>query len=797
MTSGEGFSRNRGWILSLCIMTRVVLLLLFGLLPVAPVAQSWSTSWHVVSEDGSELAGARATHGQAFGEMLEQSSAWFRAMGFRAPDMERSPESASSFLARVKDDAEAISSSNSWDPSRDPDPHNRMFLTGNLGMTSPDTPIERLMWASPVHEIFHAVQNAYPTYISGAFSSDNLRRLPACIPESNRSAPGSDSYANAWFTEGTSGAVQVRWLERAGRPYTHHYQNPSHASWVRYFDQQLHNPNLPASHRVGAWREGERAAGRSWRCGYGTWWFWHAVGEMLAEESGQEVGYLHYILKSSASWDDAGLAAVDDGLKEAARVFDSSYRYDEGLYEIYPAFIAEYADDETFYHQPDAVALRGRSEVKWRDDVIAPVATKAFEVRINVDDNATESSRFTVTLDPQDNRDQLHLIAGQTVYRQGDALADEDPYTFTLPVLRDTTILVRLANVAKEAADTDGTPFSIRFELGGFYGAPASGPYVAPDVDIPPGFNVMSGPPELVGCQSGPEGGSVFDLISAAEAVGDIRRAEGNANQMFSDMDEALEDGELPIPGATPQQRAAMKRMIESGAISEAQLAEMRAAIAEAQMEMRQNEPDIDEARAEMAREYQNRSRLIANFVGKAAGKTCQIFLTAGLQGEEGGAQQLSVADDSDLPDDAPLAVGIDNVGYLVGDSQAEMMQAMGAEDSFSVCMMTPEEQARDQRSACPRGCSGGSLVLEEASQGHAKGTLRVDLIRQLDGGPNATCPRIDRRELVVGFNITSANAGQDADIFRGISDEMFRLMGVDPAGIDLFRGAMNGRMFR
>ena len=129
-----------------------------------------------------------------------------------------------------------------------------------------------------------------------------------------------------------------------------------------------------------------------------------------------------------------------------------------------------------------------------------------------------------------------------------------------------------------------------------------------------------------------------------------------------------------------------------------------------------------------------------------------------------------------------PLLVGISNVGWLKGSWQ-DMARD---EHPFNVCMMTPREQAAERQSQCPVVCSGGALVLDEASQGRAKGTLRVDLVRTLPSEQG--CPRVDRRELVVGFNIASANSGQDADMMRGISDETLRAMGMDQAQIDAIR---------
>ena len=88
------------------------------------------------------------------------------------------------------------------------------------------------------------------------------------------------------------------------------------------------------------------------------------------------------------------------------------------------------------------------------------------------------------------------------------------------------------------------------------------------------------------------------------------------------------------------------------------------------------------------------------------------------------------LCDVGDHDEGEPMAVGIENVGYLVGS-----VQDVAREDNpFGVRMMTPENQARERTSAHPVVCSAGQLTLDEASQGHAKGMLRVDLTRYLDG---------------------------------------------------------------
>lgn len=763
---------------------RAALLAVILVVFVSPAtAQGWLTDWEARSEDGeTELTGDRAAHADEFLAMLEEASTWFSSMGYRAPSiMERAPGNSAAYLARVKESpTDIVSGVTYWN---DPTPRAQMKLTGNLGMTNPSTAIERLMWASPVHELLHASMWMYP-----GFRAQRLREAASDSYKLPRCPDGTDAYPLGWLNEGASSVLQIRWYERErGGTYGHPFTNPGTAAWVRHFDQPIHLGRVPSAFensRSPAYRA-EREAGRSWRCGYGAWPFWYFVGEELAEEPGQETEYLRYIMEQPSGWEDGALGAVDRGLREAAVAFGSSYRVDEGLFELYPAFIAEYADTTAFYERPGIAILLGGSQLDQRSSILDPLSTDAWEVNVTVPDDLDGGSvPFRVTVESDEERDQLHLIEGDRVIQQ--PLADEDPYETVVQIRRDTTFLIRLSNVAEEAADTEPALYTIRFEVGGFYGETATD---VPEVDIPPGFSVMSGPPILTSCQGAAAEGSVFDLITAAEATGDVRRMVDGGERLLDNMGEALDDGEVYFPGMTAAQRRAMQQAIESGAISPAQLAEMRAAVQEAQGEMDQVRQSGDEAQAELAQEYRDRSRLIMTLVGSAGSETCQILITAGLRGEEGGAQMLSVEDTEDDGPDDPLPVGIHSVGWIVGD--VEDMQR--DENPFGVCMMTPREQERESRSSCPVVCSGGSLVLEEASQGHARGTLNVDLVRT-HSNPNG-CPRVERRQLVVGFNITSANSGQDADLFRGMSDETLRALGMDQAQIDAFR-VFDGGLF-
>src|SRR3546814_14372921 len=92
------------------------------------------------------------------------------------------------------------------------------------------------------------------------------------------------------------------------------------AAWVRVFDQPLYRGAIPFQHQVSMDRA--QVSGTetpSWHCDYGTWYFWYAVGDMIARNDREKVAYTRYIFETPRSFDDDGIDIVDRGLKRAER----------------------------------------------------------------------------------------------------------------------------------------------------------------------------------------------------------------------------------------------------------------------------------------------------------------------------------------------------------------------------------------------------------------------------------------------------------------------------------------------
>lgn len=783
-------------------------LFLVALAPLAEAQRPWpTTEWYVVEEGILMVAGnpdstvprtnlvevepPRDQVARLHERELQGVSEWFERLGFKAPPMERHESGA--YRGRLKNDESSIVSSTNGDPRTEL----FMRLSSRPDLSAPEHIVDKLMARAGSHELFHAVAWAYQPY--GRFANANKEELPMCGAERG----GTDHYASSWLMEGAASALQTRWIERQeGRTYRHHYDDPSRAAWMRYFDQPLHRPHLGEMALNPARRAAEYELGRSWKCGYGTWYFWYALGEMLGDDLDEKVKYLRYILDSNGSTADGGLGYVDNGIKNAALMLEAPQRYRQGLYAAYPEFIAEHANDWRFYENPEPVELEGERGIVWGTGDLEPLSTQAWIVRVDVPDHLGEgrSIPLHMTLAETPLRDQLHLIVDDRIVAHPES--EEDPYEIKLSVRRDTTFLVRLANVAEDAPETEAAPFRLLFDLGGFYGGPADDPQASrsvslsdlPEYDTAPGFNVLDGPEALIGCTGGIGQGAAFDFITAAEAAGDVRRAGDAGAQDLEAMMEAMESGDLPIPNATPAQREAFRRARARGdRNAEAMLTpQMRAELARAQAQLGQVREEAEaQATADMAQTMPGRATIFATFTGYkgvGGGQECSVVFRAVVAGEEGGAQTLTVPSEAEVARssrDGSLPIGIDTVEFLAGSAGPNAPPDPA--NDYRVCMMNPEEQARERESSCPVVCSAGSLEFLRAEQGHIQGQLRVDLV-----GPEqrtgSGCPTVDRRTLHLRFNVASANTGQDTDVTRGVSDEMLRRAGIPQDAIDAMR---------
>src|SRR5690606_36572607 len=158
--------------------------------------------------------------------------------------------------------------------------------------------------------------------------------------------------------------------------------------------------------------------------------------------------------------------------------------------------------------------------------------------------------RFTLDALDGTNRDDLHLIVDERVaWRPVDATAPYADVQEIRPAAgaagRVVEYLVRVANVAAMAGETEHAMYSLRVEVDGFYGSDvASSELAAGDIDrvaakLPPGFNVRG--PQPWSCGGSDRSRALFDVQTPDEAARDLERslpqAAGNTENWLDELE--------------------------------------------------------------------------------------------------------------------------------------------------------------------------------------------------------------------------------------------------------------------
>lgn len=789
----------------------IALLLVFA----APAAAQWpTTDWEVMDSPGGDLTaipwlggdldaiaariippvGERARFARQHEGMLEGGSAWFQSLRFAPPlqiteDYDRAVSAGEAYLAILKRNSTEIGSSHGAE--------GMMNLTTHPRFLDADTPIWDLMEASAIHELYHGVQKG---------SSASLVSRMVSEPPELAGCPGDTDLD--WLVEGTAAMVQIRWLEGQKGPWGHPFHGSSRASWVREFDQPLVRGSLPGEQLASQPPRPEMTEMEtiSWACDYGTWYFWYAVGEMIGRTPEERVAFTRYIFEGTEPWADGGVANADAGLKAAAAEYRAITPYREGLYDLYPEFVAQYLTADRFYRSLETVEMEApglyEATAAASGGALGPLANRAWRVRVRLPQNASPipyNVRFTLEASGSTDRDDLHLIVGDDV--AGRPAEASTPYTAVrrtdaVEPADDGAIefLVRVANVAPEATDTEDAEFTLRVEVDGFYGSDADATAAQVGGELPPGFAVNG--PGFWGCRGGSDARAVFDLMTPDELGQDIDRM---VPEMAQDMEDQMDDLEIMIQRLEAQGQSAGMSREQIQQMREQMRAEIARATAEAQ-------PDINEA----AQEARGRrmTTLGATFVGREGGDECQVTLLANLRGREGGAQMIPGAAEPDhYPEDERPEFGLMvypgdalramRTGYgATGPAGAPDMRAMQqlAEryGNWEVCTMTDEDRRRERESVqgtgCPAvTCTAGQLVLERAEQGRVAGTFQFEVVRWPDE-QTGRCRRPEARGTVSGhFNVASTDDGTDDNSLSGLGGVMSGAVPIIPGAPILF----------
>ncbi|SEL39584.1 hypothetical protein SAMN05421666_3519 [Roseovarius nanhaiticus] len=709
--------------------------------------------------------GERGEIAQKHETVLKAASIWYQSLGFPEPvqkteddDLNVGPGEA--YLGHLKRDPGGAGSSHTSD--------GEMLLTSNPGVLSADTPIWTLMKASAVHELFHAIQDKMSPPLTPA-----MRVAPQ-----NPQCPGPRDELDtnlSWLIEGTAAMVQIRWLEGTEDvSWDHPFKGSHRAAWVQTFDQSLHMGALPAEHMERAKRPEMTALETvSWYCDYGTWYFWYAVGDMIGRTDGERVAFTRYIFEGNEPWADGGIVNVDRGLKAAAANYNAIRAYSAGLYDLFPQFVAQYLTKDRFYGDLQQVDLGApdihRTTSALTGGPLKPLAARAWRVRVQLPQDASPipyKVRFTLDAADGTDRNDLHLIVEDTLIKK--PMDPTAPYTDVEQIGPSgdgvADYLVRVANVAEDAAETENAEFSMRIEVEGYYGNEVTAGMPSGDVgaiagELPPGFAVR-GPPQW-SCSGGASSRALFNLVTPQERGRDIERA--------------VPDFVRSMTGVADQLDIITQKAERGGVVDKATAQQLHDKLAEGRATLDSTNPAAKDA-ASKARARQA-TKINATFVGSNDDEMCQMLLTATLKDPKGGPQSVAGAvDKARYPKDEAPVFNLEVLQQAFFDAARRGFQADPDQEreSWVACTMTAEEQQKVRKYAARIGCepvlcSPGRLTLEAAEQGRIAGTFEFDILRERTSG---RCDTPLGRDKAVGhFNVHSTDDGYDDDsLFGGVA---------------------------
>lgn len=335
--------------------------LLFAALVLASgraAAQSWAdTPWAVGCENPEPCAPAD----DFYEPMLVHASQWLQGLGFRAPAIAPNEDHPGAYYAAISDaEPEEARGIGMYDA-----PTKRILLRADFFFTlgEPgqdfDTPAFQALVvheATPVHELFHAVQSGYHDL--------------AAAPDGQR-----------WIWEGSAGAVQMAYAQEfradveVSRRLRVSYTTP------------LHEPG---------------DAGEV----HGTWRFFRDIGVQIGSPS--TIGYLHDVFRQNLAANN-GLDGVDQALRAHGGLHAQLPRFFAGLGEYF-----EY-NFEPETHRADLPADQDRREHRFPLRV-REVAGKGARVEVSTPTGGPVQVRFSMQPDHPD----LHLIVdGRLVGENG------------------------------------------------------------------------------------------------------------------------------------------------------------------------------------------------------------------------------------------------------------------------------------------------------------------------------------------------------------------------------------------
>ena len=375
--------------------------LLVALFPHTALSQSWPTKeWEPACSGyyGSGVCDLEDVGVEIFLLQLEESSGRFEAMGFPAPALDTLGTSPDAYPVYFFEEDLTLPPGKSFAGFYDV--LNRRIDLDYTEYFAMNTRGFGNMYA-PTHELFHAIQYSYPEML-------RLRALGNWVLE------GTAIAAELFLFGGVEHRVGLPWLDT---PLDAFGSSVSKAYW--------HYVSYP---------------------------FWLHVVDAYGGGGPDGFGVLHDFLADieNQAGQSSAIAMVDGAL----RTIDA-----EGLYNIYPGFIARH-DDQQHYESVVPFRTRPTAQPRYTTTIkvsVDPVSARAFLVQVVgiIEQEQSGASEVEIRLEA-DDPDALHLIVGDTRYDEpgagrnvyfadigGEALSELTTYE---------ELFVRVVNVARDPA---------------------------------------------------------------------------------------------------------------------------------------------------------------------------------------------------------------------------------------------------------------------------------------------------------------------------------------------------------
>ena len=383
------------------------------------LSRDWvSTSWDVwcARANSPDLAPCEGqeTAAAVFQAYLESSSQWYESLGFLGPKV---VTQFGRYQAQIVLSQDAYDDGEPWSGVYDPNDYwiylneDHFFALGEPGdaFDAADFRVEQAAIYTSVHEVFHAIQETYSSFVCGE--------------------------GRGWICEGMADA--------ALRAYADKFESEMNIAMERRpYHEPLHQPTEEKG-------------------GYGTWQFWLDVGSHL--NSTDKIRYFRDIMQRNLVSHN-GLVGVDHALKDLVVGPDSVFWEENGLYDLLPWFFAKH-DPSSLFPQTLRRSIRlehdqTSAEERITNIVVQPVAGRSIELTINKPADTAVGVRISFGRPNED----LHLIVDNVRY---DKVRGENRNVF-FAIHREEQELkldVVIANVAKAAQMTRENKVDLVVEL--------------------------------------------------------------------------------------------------------------------------------------------------------------------------------------------------------------------------------------------------------------------------------------------------------------------------------------------